>query len=445
MDRNDQDRPSIFSKPDVDDVEPATPDTDPGPHGPMRSRPAEEGDFIRGSGTHRAPDRRVLLLGGMGLVIILLAGVIGFAVLGGDDDVAVVSPPPSGTPPATQASTAPSDPSPDPTVSPEPTPEPTPAGPPAQVAVASWATVTLDEIDVRDAPDASEASVYRLVRGAIVHVAEGPTAVDGENWYRVVSLGGATGWASSGPEAAPALETIARDPTINECGQVRRAVFTVESGAATPNEVLRVGDFALPASAFDDVTLGGAELVRGMGDEMCFTARLGSDGQPELSTQFSVSACGHATRDGLLYRLEPTDDDDIPLASQVMEPTVVHPTLLEGGPADNRMSTNIATVVSMLTNDGTSGCLHINVTQRADAIDVTRSASARQCSVVNVYNQDSLKLSPAAGGPEAWIKLNAANFQRGLFPLEEPIDVSVDAYARGTERSVYAWPGDPCG
>lgn len=452
MDRNDQDRPSIFSKPDVDDAGAGMPEARrevadrPAPYGPMRSHPIPESDFSTGPVGRRTLDRQVVLLGAMGLGILALVGFIGFSVLGRDNNgAAVASLPPSATPSATEASAASSDPSPDPTASPDPTPEPTPAGPPAQVAVAGWATVALDEIEIRDAPDGSETPVYRLVRGAIVHVAEGPAAVDGENWYRVVSLGGATGWASSGPEAAPALETIARDPTINECGQVRRAVFTVESGVATPNEVLRVGDFALPASAFHDATLGGAELLRGMGDQMCFTARLGSDGRPELSTELVVSACGRATRDGPLYRLEPTEDGDIPLGSQVMEPTVVHPTLLVGGPADNRMSTNIATIVSMLANDGTSGCLNVNVTQRGDAIDVSRSASARQCSVVHVYNQDSLKLSPASGGPEAWIKLAAADYQSGRFPLEEPINVSVDAFASDTNRSVYAWPDAPCG
>lgn len=448
MYRNDQDRPSIFSKPDVDDAEDHQPTTRseatgrPAQADLMRSHPLQATDVTRGPAVRRTPDRQVLAVGALGLVILALVGFIGFSVLGREDSgAAVASPPASATPSETQASATPSDPSPDPTAS----PDPTPAGPPAEVAVAGWATVTLDEIELRAAADASGASVYRLVRGAIVHVAEGPTTVDGENWYRVVSLGGATGWASSGPEAAPALETIGRDPTINECGQVRRAVFTVESGAATANEVLRVGDFALPASAFQDVTLGGAELVRGMGSQMCFTARLGSDGLPELSTQISLSACGHATRDGSLFWLEATENGDLPLAAQVMERTVVHPTLLVGGPADHRMSTNIATIVSMLANDGTSGCLNVNVTQRGDAIDVNRSAEARQCSVVHVYNQDSLKLSPASGGPEAWIKLAAADFQSGLFPLDEPIDVSVSASASDTARWVYAWPGNPCG
>ena len=450
MDRNDQDRPSIFSRPDVDDVGSGIPETpteaagQPAPRRPVRPRPGPERDLPAGPDEGGALDRQAVLLGAMGIVILALVGFIGFSVLGRDDNGAAIASLTPSAPASAVVSAAPSDPSPNPTASPEPTPEPTPAGPPAELAVAGWATVAVEEIDVRDAPDPAEASVYRLVRGAIVHVAEGPTAVGGENWYRVLSLGGAAGWASSGPEAAPALETIGRDPTINECGQVRRAVFTVESGTATPNDVLRVGDFALPASAFQDVTLGGAELVRGMGSELCFTARLGSDGQPELSTQISVGACGHATRDGSLYRLEPTDDGDIALAQQVMEPTIVHPTLLVGGPADHRMSSNIATIVSMLANDGSSGCVRVNVTQRGDAIEVNRGASANQCSVVHVYSQDSLKLSPASGGPEAWIKLAAANFQRGLFPREEPIEVNVEASADDTNRWVYAWPGDPC-
>jgi hypothetical protein len=448
MDRYDPDRTSIFPRP-ADD-EPGLPPRSGGepsdiPGRPIRPRPEPEFHPEARRPEPEGLSRQVIVLGSMGLAIVALAGFIGFSLLGSDAEPAVGVVPsatessePTETPAATGTVT------PEPTASPDPTPEPTPVGPPAEIAVGGWATVAVDELNVRSGPGANESSVYRIVRGAVVNVAEGPTTVRGENWYRVASLGGAAGWASSGPEAKPYLEVVSRDPTIQACGQVRRAVFSVADGTATPNEVLRVADFALPAAAFRDVTLAAAELVRGMGDEMCVTARLGADGLPELSTELAVSACGHASVQGGLYRLEASDDADIPLAAQVMEPTVVHPSLLVGGPADNRMSSNIATIVSMLANDGSGGCLNVNVTQRGDSIDTSTSASIQQCSVVHTYSEHSLKLSPAGGGPEAWIKLSSADYQRGRFPLEEPVQVSVDASVHDDRPWANAWPYGPC-
>jgi hypothetical protein len=335
----------------------------------------------------------------------------------------------------TEAATA------EPTASPIPTPEPTPAGPPSELAVGGWATVTVEELNVRRDAGPDAASVYRLVDGAVVHVTDGPTVINGGYWYRVASLGGAIGWAASGWEVEPYLETVSGDPTLSECGQVRRAVFDVVGGSATPHDPLRVGDFALPAAAFGNLSLAAMELVRGMGDEMCFTARIGADGLPEMSTELAVSACGHAEAEGSLFRLEPTDDDSVPLASQVMESTIVHPALLNGGPADNRMSSNMRTVAGMMTNDGMSGCMNANVTQRGDAIESHRSVNVNQCSVVSLYDKFSIKLAPASGGPIAWIKLPSANFQPGLFTTGQPMQVSVDANAsdRG-DQWAGAWP-----
>lgn len=446
MDRSD-DQPSIFSKPFEDDLDPTTA---PQPEQVPLPPPSYEPSLAGRRRAHQPPpgptaregmNRQTMVVGGMGVVILVLTGFIAASFLGSSDDTPAAGGGSSSPTASLPAETA--EPTAVPTASPTPTPQPTPAGPPAELATGGWATVTVDELQMFPSAGSQESSTYQLVRGAVVSVAEGPTTVAGESWYRIASLGGAAGWASSGFEDDPSLETIARDPTIRECGQVRRAVFDVVNGAAVATEVLRVGDYALPAGAFDDVTLAAAELVRGMGQEVCFSARLGSNGMPELSTEFSINACGHAVADGRLYRLEPTDDEAIPLSSQVMEATLVHPALLVGGPADNRMSSNITTAVGMMANDGSAGCVSAMVTQRGAAVDAQGSANVQQCSVVALYDEFSLKLSPAGGGSQAWVKLRASEYDPGRFPLGAPVLVSIDV-SWGDQPWAYVWPHGPC-
>jgi len=458
MDRFDQEPPSIFSKPFDDDLDAtrATASQPPMTQSPITRSdapmPAAEGPRQHLPPPHdrpamRAPTDRagrtnqMVLIGGMGLVILVLAGFIGASLLGSSPTPAAVD---ASASPASSAEQTP-EPSPasaEPTISPTPTPAPTPAGPPADVATAGWATVTTDDLAIFAAP--GESAAYHLVRGAVVAVGEGPTTLDGVNWYRVTSLGGATGWASSGSKDDPYLETVARDPTLQACGQVRRAVFDIADGGPVANEVFRVGDFALPAGALDDITLAAAELARGMGDEICVTARLDASGMPVLSTEVNVQACGHAAIEGRLYRLVSTQDGDLPLAAQVMEPTLVHPTLLALGPADNRMSANIATMVRMLANEGTTGCINAGVTQRGDAVDANVYANAQQCSVVNLYDAFSLKLSPVTDGPEAWIKLRSSDFEAGRFTVGQTVMVSLDATSGEDQLWANAWPAGPC-
>jgi Bacterial SH3 domain len=397
------------------------------------------------SGGGSGPSRPMLIGGAaLGVLAVGVLSFVAFTVLGGDE-----TPPPVA---GGDVSPTPSASTPEPTVSAtpeataEPTPVPTPAGPPAEVAVGGWATVAVDELNVRSGAGEDEPSSYTLVRQSVVNVLEGPTAVDGRNWYRVASLGGAVGWASSGGEEDPFLETVAEDGRINECGQVRRPVFDGATGTVVAVDPLRIGQFALPVAGFDDLALATMELSRGMGHEVCFSARLGPNGMPELSTQLGVSACGHATYDGSIFRLEPTGDDSIPLASQVIESTILHPVLLAGGPADHRMSSNFATVVRMMTNDGTNGCLNLSVTQRAAAIDSSQGINANQCSRVNEYNKTTLKLSPAPGGPQAFIKLSGSGyFDREQFPLEKRLGVSVDI-GLGNDGSQWAnaYASDVC-
>jgi hypothetical protein len=383
-------------------------------------------------------------LAALGGAVIFVVSFFAFVILGNDGPPAAGAGDASPMPSASATADPSSEGTPVPTAAPTPTPIPTPAGPPMEIAVGGWATVTDSELDLRRAAGPDEESVYRLAEGAIVNVAEGPTVVDGGNWYRVASLGGATGWASSGWETEPSLETIAAGPQLSECGQVQSAVFEVAGGVATPKDPLRIGDFALPATAFDAQTLGAIELVRGMGDEACFSARLGADGLPEMSAEIGVNACGHAVADGAIYRLEPTDDDSVPLAAQVMDPTVVHPALLDGGPTDTRMSTNLQTLMSVMANDGASGCVGVSVTQRSDATDSYRSLSTSQCSIVEAYDEYSLRFSPASGGPTAWIKLPAVDYPRGLAPSEVPVMISVDATASDQGQGANAYTSGAC-
>lgn len=448
MTRDPNDKPSIFNTPFEDEPLPSTEDLDA-----TRSQPTGTG--VRATPSIPEPRRapmaydevapepssrsRMVAIAAAGIVV--LAGVgFGAATLLRGPATTGATESPSATP-STQPLESDSS---EPSASAEAaTPVPTPAGPPSQLAVNGWATIGDDQLDVRREPAATSESLYLLASGAIVHVDEGPTVVDGANWYLVTSLGGASGWASSGPESDPALETLTAEPVVGECGQVQGPVFDT-SGALAANDPLRIGVFALPASGFDDRTLAAMELLRGMGDPACFSARLGADGTPELSAELAVVACGHATPHGYLYQLVPADDDRISLADTVIEPTLIHPTLLDGGPADNRMSSNLATVMTMLANEGTNGCVNTNVVQHGSAVESHRSLSAFQCSLVELYDQYSLKLAPVSGGPTAWLKLSGSDYQTHLFQVGQRTTVNVDAGASDQDRYVYAWPQNPC-
>ena len=73
------------------------------------------------------------------------------------------------------------------TATPEPTPEPTPAGLSGRAGGCDWATVTVDELEVHASAGEDQPSNYTLIGGAVVTVAEGPQAVNGQNWYRIAS------------------------------------------------------------------------------------------------------------------------------------------------------------------------------------------------------------------------------------------------------------------
>ena len=88
--------------------------------------------------------------------------------------------------------------------------------------------------------------------------------------------------------------------------------------------------------------------------------------------------------------------------------------------------------------------LNTNGVQRGTAIESYRSMSAYQCSVVELYDQFSLKLVPSSGGPTAWLKLSGSDYQSRLFQPGQRASVSIDANASDQDNYLYAWPQEEC-
>ena len=451
-----QQQSSIFSTPDpyeepVRPISPAPEKPAPNPLDVATSglpdRPAPS-RLPPPSRAARGPSRRTMAIGAaIGGGAILGLSFLAFTLLWNDDPAVT-----GGGATFTAAPSLTAEPSvdatPRETASPEPTPQPTPTGPPIELAVGDWATVTTNELVVRAAAGAGQDSVYTLVRGAVLTVAEGPRVVNERNWYRVASLGGATGWVSSGFAAEPNLDTILNDPVLIRCGEVANPVFDIVNGAPVAREVLRVGDFAVPANKLDESVLAAIELARGIGGEVCLTAQVGSDGLPFLRSEPRVTACGHAVAEGQAFWLRPAANQDADVSTQIKDPALVHPVLLSG-PADHREASNLRTLLTMMTNDGAAGCVGANINYDADGLHSFRNASVEQCSIVSEYNDGSIKLRPAAGGSTAWIKLPHDGSSRDDIPLDIPIevyvstDVSPDAIWSNAWSS-YGWEREEC-
>jgi hypothetical protein len=393
------------------------------------------------------PSRRVLVaLASAGGIAILVLSFIAFSILGNEGPPVVAA---GDASPTTSASPS-AEPTPEPTPesTPDPTPVPTPAGPPAELAVGDWATVTVAELDVRAGAGEKQASNYRLIRGSVLTVAEGPQVVNGGNWYRVASLGGATGWVTSGWVADPYLETILNDPVLIRCGEVANPVFDMVNGVPEPREVLRVGDFAVPAHKLHESALAAIELARGIRAEVCVTAQVGSDGLPLLRSEPQATACGHAVADGQAFWLRPSADQEVDVASQIKDPALVHPILLTG-PAGNRQSSNLRSLLTMMSYDGAAGCVHTTVNVVSGRVESYRGASINQCSIVTEYNDLNIKLRPAAGGSTTWIKLTKDDSSRDEIPLNKSIEVYVNSDVNADTiysyaGSAYNWEREEC-
>jgi len=457
MDRPDpSDQPTIFSRPDPgleDDqtvsqpaneiqdadqasvVEPESPTIEdqpvPAGHDPLFPRGVPRGE-------RRGLSRNMLLLIGGGAVLLAAAGGFAGFLLFSPDEPPVVGalPTQSDAPSLTAGPTVAA--TPELSATPEPTPEPTPTGPPVELAVGDWATVTAAELEVRAGAGEDQDSTYTLVRGAVLTVAEGPQTVDGANWYRVASLGGASGWVPSGWIANPSLETILNDPVLIRCGEVADPVFDIVDGAPVPREVLRVGDFAVPSNKLNTETLATIELARGIRAEVCVTAQVGANGLPTLSSEPQVTACGHAVADGQTFWLRPAAGQEVEVTYQIKDKAVVHPALL-AGPADQRQSSNPRALLTMMSYEGASGCIAGNINVDEDGVQSYRSMSTEQCSIVSEYNDLNLKLRPAAGGTTTWIKLPKDGSRSSDIPLNVAIDVYMSTQVGPDGISSYAW------
>jgi hypothetical protein len=440
--RDPSQRPSIFDVPDPTEEHRAT-QSPPSQQSARQYRPrppvGPDSPMPPGRQGHEGPSRGLVIgLGVCGVLLLLIGGLVARVVLGPDGAAGVAATSPSATAAATVRPSVSA--TPVASATPRPTPVPTPAGPPQEIALEAWATVSVDVLNVRTEAGPEATSNYSLVRGAVVRVSEGPVAAAGQNWYRVASLGGAAGWASSGWEAEPYLSTLVEDPTLIRCGEVERAVFDVVDGVATPHDPLVIGGLALPAAVFSDLSLGTIELIRGVGGEACFSAQVGSNGMPQVTSQLSVTACGHAEPDGDLFRLRPAAGQPQPVESQVKDPAIVHPSTLVGGPPDNRRSSNLRGVITMMASrPEATGCIYLSVTEDASGVEAYKTFDTTQCSIVHEYNADNLRLSPAAGGDEVWIKLTSRGSQPGIFALEVPVAVAVSASASDESRDAYTY------
>jgi hypothetical protein len=437
---------SIFSTPDpygdptppVQPVPPPTPDAEgtlgaidvstweppAQPDAPADAPRAAGPPLPSGNGGDGLSRRTIIALASAAVLAVLVISFVAFSILGADDPPPVAADDESPTPTASASAEPTSDATPEPSVTPEPTPKPTPAGPPVELAVGDWATVTTDELNVRAAAGENQDSRYTLVRGSVLTVAEGPASAGGQNWYRIASLGGATGWVSSGWVADPYLDTILNDPVLIRCGEVANPVFEIEGGSPVAREVLRIGDFAVPSNKLGETTLATIELARGIGAEVCVTAQIGSDGLPVLSSEPDATACGHAVAEGQSFWLRPAANQNAGEASQIKDPAFVHPILLSG-PADNRQSTNMRSLLTMMSHDGAAGCVYASVNADEDETTSHHGASIEQCSVVTEFNDLTIKLRHAAGGPIVWIKLPKDGSARNEVPLNKAVDVYV--------------------
>lgn len=352
------------------------------------------------------PSRRfIFAVGASGLLILILGGFVAGSLLRADDGPSLAG--------ASNAATATASPSPQSTASDEPTPVatpspssattadatpvPAPAGPPEELAVGGWATVTVGELNVRAEPDASSATNYRLVEGAVAHVAEGPTNADGFAWYRIASLGGARGWAASGPASEPYLATLVESDDLVRCGVVDAKAITVVNGAIQALDPLHVGGMALPAAAFSPEELGALQLMHATGGEACFSASIDGDGALIVLANFNYYACGRAKEVGNLFELHPSTGMDVVVEYQVKDVAVIHPAILDrsGNP---QAAANVRGILSWMVRSGGWGCLSHGVNEGPDGSGGGVQLDARGCGNIEAHSGGQVVLRAASGG-----------------------------------------------
>jgi hypothetical protein len=371
-------------------------------------------------------------------MLLAIGGYVAASIFGQDADptLAIASPsiPPSQTAPVARPTAAL-------TVTPSqsPTPVPTPSGPAQDLAVGGWATVVASELNVRGTADTDAASRYVLVRGAVVHVAEGPVSVSGLTWYRIASLGGATGWAASGWVEEPFMTTLVDDPTLIRCGDVMRSVFDIVDGAPVPHDPLEIGELALPVAAFSDFSLGTMELMRGVGREACFTAAVDASGAPTITTRLDVSACGRAERAGSYFLLRPAAGQVMSPEMLVKAPAVVHPVLLTSPVPDDPMAANLRNVALLIAErTDTTGCIYLNVQDAPGSASQSSAIDTTQCFLIYEQANDGITVGAAAGGDTKRILVSEASMPPFTVALGVPVSLWVHASSSSGGSSGYA-------
>lgn len=438
-------RPSIFARPEPEE-EPTATQLPPEPVSYVAPSPLRP-DRMRNSPAHGraviAPSRRLIVaIGGSGLLMLLVGGFVAGSLLRPEADGVIAGatpsasatvspsptstpsdkPTPSPTPAATPAPTRTATATPTPAVAASATPAPVPVGPAQQLAVGGWATVTVGALNVRAAPDAESASSYSLVEGAVASVLEGPVGADGLDWYRITSIGGARGWAASGPASNPYLSTIAESDDLVRCGTVERDVLAVVNGRVETRDPIHIGELALPRAAFDDEELGALELMRATGGEACFSASTRADESVVVYAQFNYYACGRARETGDLIELRPSTGMDVVVEYQVKDVVVIHPAILDRS-GSSQMSANIRGVLRWMARSGGWGCLSHGINEGPDGTVGGVQLDARGCGVVESAAGGNVVLRAASGGDAITL-----------------VEASVDpALPIGSPASIIAW------
>lgn len=478
MDRPEpQEPPSIFSRPDpeLDDLalrqrsmppEPSPTDgsTWSPPSNPsMPSEPSSPRRPIPDEPERRRPSTRVLItIGSGGALLVAIIGFVGALALRPADAPALAGASPSAAPSAS-ASVEP-DPSVEssataaasPTVAPAastpaastPAPVAAPAGPPQEIASGGWASVSVSELNVRRDPGVASTSIHRLAQGAVVHVgSEDPVVLDGFAWYRVASLDGAEGWAASGPDAAPFLETLVADGYLIHCGQVDGPILDVVGGRIEAVDPVRIGGLSVSAARFTDVEMGIFELVWSIRGEACFGALVGADGSLGVYVDTAVWACGRPEVADGIRRMLPDPEVDATVEIRVKEAGIVHPALLTTVLGDDRATRNMqGTFALTAANAGVTGCVEGRVTHRpGSGVEHYRYVNAVQCIVADSWDGTEAVVRPGSGGPSFTLYPSSVDAE---IVIGQPMGWNVDAgedSRSGSGAGFTSHPGVDCG
>jgi hypothetical protein len=265
--------------------------------------------------------------------------------------------------------------------------------------------------------------------------------VDGDEgyaWYRVVSLGGTRGWVASGTVAEPFATMLTSDPDLVRCGTIESGVLTVAGSTITPKDPIRIGDLAVPASAFDDEQLGAFELLRATGEEACFSASMASDGAPRVRTQINYYACGRPDLDDDLIRLRPAPGMDAVVEYQVKDVAIIHPAVLDRAGPDDPMSANFRAVLRWMGLGGAAGCLNHGVQGGPDDVIGGLQIDAKQCTVIESVTSDRVVLRPASSTESVTLVMPVS--VDPTLPIGQPTGVIIFALDGTNQRSVGVGP-----